>query len=120
MYAAFGRGDIQFILNNLTADCRWVIPGEGLPYAGTFTGPSGVARFFEQMLAAETVTAFEPREFYANGDSVVALGSEACTVNATGKPAATNWAMRFSIRDGKVSSFESYFDTLAYGGAYRA
>lgn len=46
-YAAFGRGDIQTILNNLTHDVEWVLPGEGeIPQAGVYDGKKGSAVSF--------------------------------------------------------------------------
>src|SRR5512147_325848 len=102
LYAAFGRGDVPFILERVTPDCEWVATGDGLPYSGRYRGPAGVGEFFQKLVAAENITTFEPKEFYSNGDNVVVLGSEACTVIATGKPAKTNWAMVFRLRDGKV------------------
>lgn len=114
LYAAFGRGDIAHILSRIAPDCRWIAPGDGIPNAGSYTGPAGAADFFAKLAASETITSFEPREFFANGDDVVALGSESCRVIKTGKPAATNWAMLFRIRDGKVVHWESYYDTAAY------
>jgi len=120
LYAAFGRGDVAFITERVTPDCEWVATGEGLPYAGTFRGPQGVAEFFGKLVASENITHFDPREFYSDGgDNVVVVGSEACTVISTGKPAKTNWCMVFRLRAGKVAYWESHFDTLAYYKAYQ-
>jgi hypothetical protein len=120
LFAAFGRGDIAYILANVAPDCQWIAPGEGIPNSGHYTGPEGVARFFENLAASETVTAFEPRQFFSSGNDVVALGYEACTVNANGRSVGTNWAMHFTVRDGKLARFESYYDTAAYARAHAA
>ena len=120
LYAAFGRGDIAYIMERVTPDCEWIAPGPGLPSAGTYRGPQGVGEFFAKLKATENITHFEPREFYSDGgNNVVALGSEACTVLSTGKPAKTNWCMVFRLRAGKVAYWESQFDTLAYYKAYQ-
>lgn len=120
LYAAFGRGDIAFILNSLTPDCEWIAPGAGIPNAGRYTGPAGVGEFFQKLAASEQVTAFEPREFFTNqaGD-VVARGYEACTINANGRKVETNWMMLFRFRDGKISYWESFYDTAAYAAGHR-
>ena len=120
LFAAFGRGDVPFILQHVTPDCRWVAPGQTIPNAGVFTGPQGAAEFFTRLGASEQITRFEPREFFANaaGD-VVVLGHEACRTMTTGREVATDWAMLFRVRDGKVSGYQSYYDTEAYAAAHR-
>ncbi len=120
LYAAFGRGDIGYILEHLADDCRWVSPGEGLPNAGLFEGPAGAAQFFERLAASEEITRFEPREFFVNGDDVVALGYEECRSKLTGREARTNFAMLFRVREGKVTHFEGFFDTGAFGRMHQS
>ena len=120
MYEAFGRRDLELIFSRLAPDCRWVCPGEGLPNAGVYTGPAGAAEFFRKLVQSEEITRFEPREFFANGDNVVALGVEEIRVHATGKAASTSWAMLFRFRGGLVTHFEIYLDTAAYLRAHTA
>jgi len=119
LYDAFGRGDIAYILERVAPDCRWSVPGETLPYSGNSTGREGADAFFQKLAASEDITLFEPREFFANGDVVVALGYEECSSKLTGKPISTNWAHVFRTRDGKVVSWETYFDTAAFARAHQ-
>ena len=44
-YVAFGRGDIQCLLALFAGDIEWIVPGEGLPLAGTYRGHAGMADF---------------------------------------------------------------------------
>lgn len=47
VYAAFGRGDIAFVLNALADDVEWHFPGpEGIPLTGNRRGREQVAQFF--------------------------------------------------------------------------
>lgn len=121
LYAAFGSGDIAFILQSLTPDCQWISSGVGVPNAGRYTGPAGAAQFFQRLAATEEVTKFEPREYFTNeaGD-VVAHGYEECRMAATGKTAATSWMMVFRFDGDKVKYFETFYDTSAYAEAHRA
>ena len=48
LYDAFSRGDIRFILDHIAPNCRWTAPGTGIPNAGVYTGPAGVAEFFQR------------------------------------------------------------------------
>jgi uncharacterized protein len=120
LYAAFARGDIGYILERVTPDCAWIAPGAGIPNSGAYSGPQGVAQFFERLAASEEVTRFEPREFFSDeSGNVVVLGSEGCRSKLTGKEMNTNWTMVFRIRGGKVAAWESYYDTLAYYTAHQ-
>lgn len=120
LYAAFGRGDIPFILEHVAPNCRWSAPGTGIPNAGVYEGPAGVAQFFQRLASSENITRFEVKEFFENGNSVIALGCEACTSIATGKPAYTDWAMLFRVENGKVTEWQSFYDTSAYMVAHTA
>src|SRR5215211_1899766 len=76
-YGAFGRGDIPAALDLLADDVEWIFRAPSvIPFAGTRRGREGVAQFFS--LVGETLEfqQFEPREFVAQGDMVVALGFE--------------------------------------------
>lgn len=46
-YAAFARGDVQYILDRITEDVDWINEGPAsLPYAGAFKRPQQVQQFF--------------------------------------------------------------------------
>ena len=53
LFEAFGRGDINFILQHLAPDCRWVVPGQGIPASGTYQGREGAAQFFRKLSETE-------------------------------------------------------------------
>jgi hypothetical protein len=119
LFDAFSRGDIAEILANVTPDCVWICPGE-CPYSGSYTGPEGAGAFFQKLGATEQITVFEPREYFTNGNDVMVLGYEEGRSIATGKTATSHWAMLFRVRDGKVSHWQSHFDTAAYARAHHA
>ena len=119
LYAAFGKGDIGFILAHVAPDCQWISAGEGIPLSGTYVGPEGAAEFFQKLASSEEVTRFEPWEFFTNGDDVVAYGCEEVRVKSNGNTAATNWMMLFRVSGGMVTRFETFYDTSAYARAHR-
>ena len=120
-YAAFGRGDIPALLESLTENVEWQVPGEEvIPQAGTYHGHDGVARFFENLAQHTEFLAFEPREFVAQGDRVIALGWYRGKATATGRTFESQWAMSFLLRDGKVLSFQEFSDTSTIGKALAA
>lgn len=112
IFAAFRTGDVPFILNAVTDDIDWQMFGlKELPHTGPHRGRDQVARFLEAVAAETEVEKFEPREYIAQGDKVVALGYYRGTSRVSGRPLQSEWAMIFTLRDGKVSRFREYADT---------
>ena len=76
LYAAFGRGDIPTILKALSSDVQWFNSGSsGIPYAGKRQGVDQVAQFFQALSDNVMVKQFEPKEYVAQNDRVIALGN---------------------------------------------
>ena len=80
--------------------------------------PTPARAFFEALAASIEVRSFEPREFLAQGERVVALGRWAGQVKATGREYASEWAMAWTVKDGRVTAFRSYEDTHAMAAAF--
>jgi uncharacterized protein len=112
-FAAYARGDMQGLLALFAEDIEWIVPGEGLPFAGTYRGLSEVADFFQKISEMLEVSLFEPREFVAQGDRVLVVGFERETVKATNRTFEEHWVFAFTFRNGKVTNVREYFDTLA-------
>ena len=98
-YAAFGRGDVQGILDRLDDGVVWKgVYGAAshVPTDGERRGKAQVGEFFK--LVSETVkfSQFEPREFVASGDKVVALGHYTATTSV-GKGFESDFAMVFTF-----------------------
>lgn len=120
IYAAVGRGDIGAVIEDMTDDVEIHLHGPAeIPFAGTFTGPDGVGRFFQAIGNSADVHELEPREFIADGDQVVVLGRERLTAKPTGRSWETDWAMVWTVRDGKVSRLREFHQTDAIAAAFR-
>jgi hypothetical protein len=120
-YAAFGRGDIATLLGFMTDDIHWqpvIGTATHVPFSGERKGKTGVGEFFEQVAAAEDFQQFEPREFVAQGDKVVALGHYRAVTKATGKPFESDFVMVFTLRDGKVATFQEFSDSAGINAAF--
>jgi ketosteroid isomerase-like protein len=119
-YADFQRGDIPSLLARLTDDILWTTPAppEIVPYGGSLTGKDGVLRFFERLGSSFDMTKFDPSEFIASEDRVIALVSIAGNVRATGMHAVSEAAHLFRIRNGKISEFREYVDTRSVVAAF--
>src|SRR4051812_22688746 len=103
IFAAFGQGDIPAVLAALSEDVEWEISAPpAAPYGGLRRGRQQVRESFQQLGATMEFEAFEPREFIAQGDTVVVLGRERVRARSTGKSAENPWAMAFTLREGQV------------------
>ncbi len=120
-YEAVGRGDIPALLDLLTDDVEWTFQGPPvIPFAGTRRGREGVAQFFSLITETLEFEWFEPREFVAQGDTVVALGFERALIKPTGRTFEQEWAHLYKLRDGKVAKFLAFEDTAAHAAAFAA
>src|SRR5678815_2962055 len=98
-YAAFGRGDIPALLSHMTDDIRWqpvIGTARHVPFSGERIGKAGVAEFFKVVAETEDFEQFEPREFVAQGDKVVALGHYRAVTKTTGKAFGADFVMVFT------------------------
>ena len=119
-YNKFGEGNVAGILANCTEDIAWNTPEiENASFGGRRQGHAEVGEFFSRMAAEEEVTKFEPKEFIAQGDRVVALGTYGATVRETGRSYESDWVHVFTVRDGKITSFDEYFDNAAANRAFQ-
>ena len=117
MFTSLQRGDMAGVLDRLSDEIEWRVAGPSeLPYAGTHRGRGEVAKFFQTFDQAAEFEVFEPREYLAKGDKVVALGHERQRIKATGRVVETDWAMVFVVRDGRITRFRNYVDTRDVSG----
>jgi ketosteroid isomerase-like protein len=120
-YALFQQGNVPAILELLSEDVDWFIPGptEIIPFVGRRRGPGQVGQFFSGLAASQSALKFEPHEFISQGDKVVVLGEQQWTVNSTRQTYEDEWAHVFTIRNGRIVQFREYHDTQAEAAAHR-
>jgi ketosteroid isomerase-like protein len=111
-YDSVGGGDLERGLGLLAPDCAWT-EMDGFPYAGTHLGPDGVREHVFARLGAEwDGFAFELDEVLDAGETVVGVGTYSGTYRATGKPMRARVVHVWRLRDGRVTAFEQFADTL--------
>ncbi|HEX8144891.1 MAG TPA: nuclear transport factor 2 family protein [Pyrinomonadaceae bacterium] len=119
-YERFKSADIGGLLNLLTEDVEWRLPDtENVPFAGKRSGLRQVAQFFHTLAESQEVLQFEPQEFIAEGEKVVALGQYMWRAKKSGREYGGDWAHVFTIRDGKIAGFHEFMDTAAAAAAYQ-
>ena len=119
-YAAYRRGDIASMLNAVAENVEWFTlgPPELIPTAGLRRGRQQLGQFFAALKDAEEVQRFEPREFFADGDTVVAIGEVRSRVRAGGRVISTPWVHVFTFSHARIARFRSFYDTAAAAAAF--
>jgi len=104
----------------LSDDIEWIEPGPAdvIPAAGTYRGKEEVAGFFATLGEEVEIHKFEPHEFIAQGDHVVALIASEATVRRTGRKVTDHLAHFWTFKGGKLARFEVFSDTAAIVAAY--
>jgi ketosteroid isomerase-like protein len=120
IYAAFGRGDVPAILDQLADDVAWDqdAPGYGVPIYEPGVGKDHAARFF-QLLQDLQIHRFEPTNFLTGGNQVAVTIDIEAEVKATGRTAEALEIHLWTFGDdGKVSRFFHCVDRHAFALAY--
>jgi hypothetical protein len=111
IFEAFGRGDVEFILDQLADDGRFVSHLDPVvPWAGNFKGKGEVAQYFQALGGSVDVSDHPVNALVAQGDTVVAMGDVRFQVRETGKTASSSWVYIFKLADGQLQSFEQFND----------
>lgn len=113
LYSAYRAGDDATARKLFSKDVNWVWYGPKyiIPFAGTYTGPDGVAQFFKDLKAVLKDTDFDQREYIVDGEMVAVPGFDAGTVRATGGRFNVKNLHMFKVRNGQIIGFEEYIDT---------
>src|SRR5690554_1080785 len=99
MFAAFGRGDIDALLETVHPESRWTYIGANpRTTKAEFSGHDAVRKFFERILERLDMSAFNMDEFIVEGDTVVIFGSETGTVRKTGDHFHNEWSQKYVVR----------------------
>ena len=119
-YDYFKSGNIEGVLSLMSNDVDWRLPNiENMPHAGTRKGLEQVTEFFSTLAEAQDAKQFDPNEFIAQGDRVVALGHYIWKVKANNREYESDFVHVFTVRDGKITGFDEYFDTTPATMAYQ-
>lgn len=113
IYAAFGRGDVPWILEHLADDVSWDedVRDAGLPYVRGGRGHAHVGEFFQRLAATLQLTAFEPGALCDGGDTVVVPVWMEGRIIGGGEIGRNLEAHEWTFAaDGKVASFRHIGD----------
>ncbi len=114
-YQKLKAGDAPGALALMAPDIEWITMWH---YKVNGRGPERVAEgLFKPLMAEWTRFALEPTEFIADGDTVISLGNFTGVHGTTGKRADARYAHVWTVKDGLVTRFRQYIDTLAIAEA---
>lgn len=123
IYAAFGRGDVPYILDQVSDDVVWEdgIRDTGLPWLQAGRGKQHVGEFFTALGAGLQFTHFEPVTIAQSGNHVVGVIREAAVALSTGRPIAEDLYVHLWRFDdaGKVVAFRHIGDWHGQEMAHR-
>ena len=113
IYEAFGRGDIGFILDQLTDDVDWAScpDSDVAPWHGIHQGKTEVPHFFKALGENLEITEFTHLSFAANDTDVMVVTRWSATAPATGKTATMDIHHWWRFRDGKIYLYRGTEDT---------
>ena len=118
-YDAFLRSDVPAVLEMVTEDCDWYVPGiQDVPYAGRRRGRAGISQFFRLFAENEDIELFNPRKYFARDDTVVVLGHYRGKVKRTSQIVDTDWVQVFTCEGGRITKFQQFHDTAKIAEAY--
>ena len=121
VYDAFQRGDIETLLSHVSDEIVFVIPGPSqMPTAGNWRGVAGMRQFFARFYESVEFKEFNVRDYVASGDRVITLGDYVGLIKRNTKTVASEWAMSWRLRDGKVVEFREFNDTLTIAEGFDA
>ena len=114
IYAAFGRGDVPYILDHLADDVQWEHGTRvtAVPWFQPRSGRAEVGQFFGALAEGLTLSLFEPQLLLGEGDQVVVVLRTAGSINKTGKPVEEDqWVHLWKFNEnGKAASFRHIGD----------
>jgi uncharacterized protein len=120
LYAAFGRGDINMILGNVTEDVDWgtETTATEVPWYPIRKGRSGVGDFFATLDREVEFTNFAPSHFAGAGDRVYVHVDLAYKFKKNGAAASSGSIHEFTFRGGDIARFRAFEDTAAVRDAW--
>jgi len=77
LYEAFGRGDMQAVLDAFADEVDWLVPGApAVPWAGPRTTREQIAAYFDLVGEWLDIQEHDVQEYLVRGDRVVVFGRD--------------------------------------------
>jgi pimeloyl-ACP methyl ester carboxylesterase len=117
-FAAFGAGDTEAALNCVHPDAVWHVDGDPeVVTVGLLRGRDAVRRWLERFPDGFRPLAFSVDRLIGEGDDVIGFGRFRHQVQPTGAIVDSDYALRFTIRDGSILRYQIFEDSLLIAAA---
>ena len=115
LYEALARGDGAALLGALDPEVVW-IEADNYAYAdrNPYIGPQQVAEGILARFGNDWDATIVPERLLQDGDTVVAIGRCRGTFRATARHVDAQFVHVWTVREGRVTRFEQYLDTLQF------
>ncbi len=113
LYDAFARGDVPSVLGAMDPKIEWN-EAEGFMYGGIYIGPNAVLEnvFMKFATEWEGFTVVADKVVDGGDGNVVSFGTYSGKYLATGKSMSVPFAHAWEFRDGRITRFHQYLDTV--------
>lgn len=112
-FAAFGAGDVDAALDCVHPDAIWHVDGDPeVVTVGITQGRDAVRRWLERFPTGFRPLAFSIDRLIEERSDVIALGRFRHRVQPTNAIVDSDYALRFTIRDGLIARYQIFEDSL--------
>ena len=107
---AFGRGDIDAVLDTISPSAETRVP-ESLPWGGTYTGQDGFQDFLVKLRDSFEVFNSIPQKVLGADDNHVVVLAKTKARTKAGSTIESSVVWLYQLRDGRIADAESFSDT---------
>lgn len=120
-FQEFGKGNAGGVLDCFHPQAKIVSVRNGNRSGeqlyGTYNGRQGAEKFLQNLGANFDTKKFEVEQIVGKNEWVFASGTFLHLIKQTGKPFASDWALKVQIKDGKIVAYHFYEDSASFMAA---
>ncbi|MER7223525.1 nuclear transport factor 2 family protein [Streptomyces rubradiris] len=118
-FRRFGTGDLAGLPELFADTADLVVAGAPfVPWTGHLVGRNEVEGYFQRFVAAVRTQRFDIERIVTDGEDAIVLGAFEHQVTSTGKPFASPFAIRITVRDGLIRRYQTFEDSYAAALAF--
>ncbi len=125
MFIAFSRGDMAVLMSLVDENVDWQSPAtrtmvKEIPWSKKRHSRAEVSMFFSEIMSRLKIDDMSYSKIVADRDMVFVEGTARGSAIPSGCFFGSDWAMSFTLRDGKVIRMRHYYDSADVAAAFHA